>query len=93
MHASKSKFSRPDTFPCLTPSLCGAVNRCSHRAVLFLDPHGMQVEWKTIEAIAATGKPGRPGTLPGFADFPNQERAEFALNILFSLVEKGLQYE
>jgi three-Cys-motif partner protein len=26
----------------------------SHRAVLFLDPHGMQVEWKTIEAIAAT---------------------------------------
>jgi len=27
----------------------------SHRAVLFLDPYGMQVEWKTIEAIAATG--------------------------------------
>lgn len=26
----------------------------SHRAVLFLDPYGMQVEWKTIEAIAAT---------------------------------------
>lgn len=24
------------------------------RAVLFLDPYGMQVEWKTIEAIAAT---------------------------------------
>jgi three-Cys-motif partner protein len=26
----------------------------SHRAVLFLDPYGMQVEWKTIEAVAAT---------------------------------------
>lgn len=25
-----------------------------HRAVLFLDPYGMQVEWKTIEAIART---------------------------------------
>jgi three-Cys-motif partner protein len=25
-----------------------------HRAVLFLDPFGMQVEWKTIEAIAKT---------------------------------------
>jgi three-Cys-motif partner protein len=26
----------------------------SHRAVLFLDPYGMQVEWKTIDAIAKT---------------------------------------
>ncbi len=26
----------------------------SHRAVLFLDPYGMQVEWKTIELIAET---------------------------------------
>jgi three-Cys-motif partner protein len=26
----------------------------SHRAVLFLDPYGMQVEWKTIEAVAKT---------------------------------------
>lgn len=26
----------------------------SHRAVMFLDPYGMQVEWETIEAIAAT---------------------------------------
>lgn len=25
-----------------------------HRAVLFLDPYGMQVEWQTIEAIAKT---------------------------------------
>ncbi len=33
--------------------LCGR-DWSSHRAVLFLDPYGMQVEWKTIEAIAAT---------------------------------------
>jgi three-Cys-motif partner protein len=33
--------------------LCEADWR-SHRAVLFLDPYGMQVEWRTIEAIAAT---------------------------------------
>jgi len=26
----------------------------AHRAVLFLDPYGMQVEWKTIEAVAET---------------------------------------
>lgn len=26
----------------------------SHRAVLFLDPYGMQVDWQTIEAIAKT---------------------------------------
>lgn len=26
----------------------------SRRAVLFLDPYGMQVEWRTIEAVAAT---------------------------------------
>jgi three-Cys-motif partner protein len=25
-----------------------------HRAVLFLDPYGMQVEWKTIEAVSET---------------------------------------
>ena len=33
--------------------ICSA-NWSSHRAVLFLDPYGMQVEWKTIEAVAAT---------------------------------------
>ena len=26
----------------------------SHRAVLFLDPYGMQVDWATVEAIAQT---------------------------------------
>lgn len=34
-------------------ALC-AENWSSRRAVLFLDPYGMQVEWATIEAIAAT---------------------------------------
>lgn len=26
----------------------------SHRALVFLDPYGMQVEWKTIKSIAVT---------------------------------------
>jgi three-Cys-motif partner protein len=34
-------------------ALCSK-NWTSHRAVLFLDPYGMQVEWKTIVAIAKT---------------------------------------
>jgi len=29
-------------------------NWLDHRAVLFLDPYGMQVEWETLEAVAAT---------------------------------------
>jgi three-Cys-motif partner protein len=33
--------------------LCGK-DWHGHRAVLFLDPYGMQVEWTTIEAVAAT---------------------------------------
>lgn len=33
--------------------ICKA-NWTSHRAVLFLDPYGMQVEWPTIEAVAKT---------------------------------------
>jgi three-Cys-motif partner protein len=33
---------------------CGDTNWRTHRAVVFLDPYGMQVEWKTIEAIAQT---------------------------------------
>lgn len=34
--------------------ICSTVDWRTRRAVLFLDPYGMQVEWKTIEAIAAT---------------------------------------
>ncbi|HSG39510.1 MAG TPA: three-Cys-motif partner protein TcmP [Thermoanaerobaculia bacterium] len=30
-------------------------NWTAHRAVLFLDPYGMQVEWTTIEKVAQTG--------------------------------------
>lgn len=33
--------------------LCGYPWR-SRRAVLFLDPYGLQVDWKTVEAVAAT---------------------------------------
>lgn len=34
-------------------SLCDS-NWINHRAVLFLDPYGMQVEWETLEAVAET---------------------------------------
>ncbi len=34
--------------------ICNKKNWRSHRAVIFLDPYGMQVEWETIKAIAAT---------------------------------------
>jgi three-Cys-motif partner protein len=34
--------------------LCAKPGWKDRRAVLFLDPYGMQVEWKTIEAIAST---------------------------------------
>jgi three-Cys-motif partner protein len=34
-------------------SLC-AKDWSAHRAVLFLDPYGMQVDWKTIVAVAST---------------------------------------
>jgi three-Cys-motif partner protein len=33
---------------------CRQTDWQSHRAVVFLDPYGMQVNWSTIEAIAAT---------------------------------------
>ncbi|MFN7960472.1 MAG: three-Cys-motif partner protein TcmP [Thermoanaerobaculia bacterium] len=35
--------------------ICGKPGWENLRAVLFLDPYGMQVEWDTIEAIANTG--------------------------------------
>jgi three-Cys-motif partner protein len=35
-------------------AMCTEGNWRSSRAVLFLDPYGMQVDWKTIEAIAKT---------------------------------------
>ncbi len=33
---------------------CKNTNWQQHRAVVFLDPYGMQVDWSTLEAIAAT---------------------------------------
>jgi three-Cys-motif partner protein len=35
-------------------SWCGEFNWQKERAVVFLDPYGMQVEWGTIEALGAT---------------------------------------
>lgn len=35
--------------------LCRDANWKNSRAVLFLDPYGMQVEWSTLEAVARTG--------------------------------------
>jgi three-Cys-motif partner protein len=35
-------------------ALCAETNWRTHRAVLFLDPYGLQVEWDTIKAIATT---------------------------------------
>jgi len=34
--------------------ICSLPIWVDHRAVLFLDPFGMEVDWKTIEAVAAT---------------------------------------
>lgn len=34
--------------------MCSGKERTWQRAVMFLDPYGMQVEWKTVEYIAAT---------------------------------------
>jgi three-Cys-motif partner protein len=34
--------------------LCGNYSWRTNRAVLFLDPFGMQVQWRTIEAVAKT---------------------------------------
>jgi len=33
---------------------CAETDWSKHRAVVFLDPYGMQVEWATLEAIART---------------------------------------
>ncbi|MBI1321215.1 MAG: three-Cys-motif partner protein TcmP [Candidatus Hydrogenedens sp.] len=38
------------------PRLCEEINWRTSRAVLFLDPYGMQMNWSTIEAVAKTGK-------------------------------------
>src|SRR5690606_25273203 len=35
-------------------NICRSVDWVRSRAVLFLDPYGMQVEWSTLEQVAAT---------------------------------------
>jgi three-Cys-motif partner protein len=49
---SSARFELGDANQVLT-RLC-ANNWSKHRAVLFLDPYGMEVEWSTMEAIART---------------------------------------
>ena len=39
----------------LLTTWCAATDWSTNRAVLFLDPFGMEVEWATLETIAATG--------------------------------------
>ena len=39
----------------LLTTWCAATDWFTTRAVLFLDPFGMEVEWATLETIAATG--------------------------------------
>lgn len=51
-HAAAIDVRRGDANECLRE--LRAKNWSAHRAVLFLDPYGMQVEWSTIEAIAST---------------------------------------
>lgn len=55
----KDKFSAPidvrneEANACLA-NICRSTDWKSTRAVLFLDPFGMQVKWETVELIAAT---------------------------------------
>lgn len=49
----KIEIVNNDANECLV-SICKHKNWKRNRAVLFLDPYGMQVNWSTIEAIAAT---------------------------------------
>lgn len=53
--ALKSKITliKQDANTYLT-DLCQNYNWSNNRAVLFLDPYGMQVDWQTIQAIART---------------------------------------
>lgn len=51
--ARRLKFVRKDCNVILR-HLCSNENWARVRAVLFLDPFGMQVEWQTLEALAST---------------------------------------
>jgi three-Cys-motif partner protein len=47
------RLKKADANTCLR-MLCKKFDRTHWRAVLFLDPYGMQVDWATIEAVART---------------------------------------
>ncbi|MCA9583026.1 MAG: three-Cys-motif partner protein TcmP [Myxococcales bacterium] len=52
--ADRIDIQQADANACIQ-ELCGPTKSWkSRRAVLFLDPYGMQVDWKTIEAVAST---------------------------------------
>jgi three-Cys-motif partner protein len=53
-HLSDAIRIRQGDANAIIQNLCGKVWK-NHRAVLFLDPYGMQVEWATIERVAKTG--------------------------------------
>ncbi|MDR1351244.1 MAG: three-Cys-motif partner protein TcmP [Zoogloeaceae bacterium] len=44
---------RSDANAALT-AICRQIDRNRERAVIFIDPYGMDVEWKTLQAVAAT---------------------------------------
>ena len=51
--SKKLIFKNEDANSCIK-KLCKTTNWTNHRAVLFLDPFAMEVEWSAIEAIAKT---------------------------------------
>jgi len=53
-HASSIDLRAGDANAALR-DVCNKWDKRSRRGVLFLDPFGMQAEWSTIEAVAATG--------------------------------------
>lgn len=54
-HSDKSIEIIHDDANVALKALCGKYEWRNTRAVLFLDPFGMHVEWSTLEAIAKTG--------------------------------------
>jgi three-Cys-motif partner protein len=52
--ADRIDIRNGDANECIASMCSPKVNWESHRAVMFLDPFGMQVEWATIALIAAT---------------------------------------
>jgi three-Cys-motif partner protein len=54
-HARNIDVQEDDANDALLAWLAGSIDWRTHRAVVFLDPFGMQVPWSTIEALARTG--------------------------------------